>query len=751
MKKFISLQLIFILILSSLNHTWASTPPADCENGECVEELITKLERINSLYKSQCLPKKDMSPSEIKSYHEKNGVTENCWKLITDINRLEKQLSTLQTQLETRLGCEGGACQDPNASSQSLNAQLSQLQSIEQNLSCNETKKAQVKASCGQDLKCSLYASAFILGGYLAERVIPENYKMTNCHLGQDSCALQLSTGFLKSVVTFFEGAWDLLKAGGNYVGSKAGEFWDWVTEADDHASTSQLALAEASQEEGVLDLLMKDFSGTMGKIFEALIASLKEWMKNDVFCQKWEGVPHFGKCLEPMTEFDCLSCKTMLTGVCSITGTLVAEVVPAFLTGGLLSAAKHGVNGASKIAKLFKVSDKALDALKATKAGQMALKATTKVDDAVKASRGLTAAKTAIQSALSGIKAYLLSPVRAAVKNSLTALTELTKKGTIYVMESPAGKVISFSGTALKTTGTVLMYPVENSMTVWAFKAGERTFDKAFKLGAPKLVTSSHLTSTAIKADSAIENLLINLEKAKMNSNPSAAKILELEEQLFTALSPKRRTLLDEVLKQDNIDFEDLIRTLYPELKYGDLASKLGKDTILKSEKELLELLSQLPAGAKKDDLLRQFELLVADGEARRKIVGSSRVGGQTLPEDQFENLRTVEVPQMNPQILEEMERNPTFSVILESVDQARKKSTAKSLKLLQEGGLSPEQAGLAYKRHEKYFNHVSKTTPPDSDAPAMLAEYIKRQKKAGISDEVIDQRLKEAFKGCD
>ncbi len=750
MKKIIALHLSLILLFTSIQGAFAATPPSNCENGECAQEMIRKLESLNSLFQSTCLPKKGMTDTEIKSHFEKYGVTEACWKMITEIKHLEDQLQGVKSQLEARLGCEGGLCKDPNSGQESLNSQLLEMQKVEKKLSCTEEKKSAVKSSCGNDLKCTVYASVLGIGGYLAEKMITDESKIKGCNLGDDGCAVQLVTGLLKSIVTFFEGAWDLLKAGGKYAGKKAGEFWDWVTAADDHASTSQLSLAEASTDEGVLDMLMKDFPGTMNNIIQGLIAALKEWMKNDVFCQKWEGVPHFGKCLEPSTDYDCVSCKTMVTGVCSMVGTIVAEVVPAFLTGGLASAAKYGVNGASKIAKVFKVSDKAMDAFKASKVAKYTMEAATKVDDVLKVSKGLKLAKEAVELALSGIGKYLLSPARLLAKSSISAIAELSKKGSLYLVQTKFGKSIIFTGKVASTAGKVILYPIDNPMTTWAFKAGERTFEKALKIGSPKLVTSSKVIQTAIKSDQAIEDVLIKLERSQLSSNPQASKILELEEELLSKVLPKRQSMASELLASDQAKFEELIATLYPELKYGGLASKLGPDAVLKAEQELLDLISKLPEGAQKNELMRKFELLVADGEARRKIVGKSRVGGKKQPEDDFENLKDVEVPQVNPQIYEDMAKDKSYSVILDSVDEARKKTTARSLKLLQDSGMRPEEVAAVYKRHEKYFEYVSKNSPADSDAASMLAEYIKRQKKAGIADDVLDKKLADAFKGC-
>jgi len=749
MKQLLSHLLIFSILSSSFSISRADSKSDDCENGECVPKIVSQLEEISKLYQSQCLPKQITTESEIKSYYLSNGVSENCWKYLTEINHLEEQLQKIQPKLEAKLGCENANCNLPSTGGPSLNAQLAELSKVEQSISCTEDKKRIVRSTCGDELKCTVISSALGMGGYIAEKLISDKYKMKRCHMGDDSCATQLTTGFIKSVFSFFEGAWDLLKSAKGYVSKKAGEFWDYVSGADNHASTSQLAMAQAS-EEGVLDLLIKDFPGTMSNIYEGFIAALKEWMKTDVFCQKWEGVPHFGRCLEPVESFDCISCKAMVTGICSLSGAIIAEIVPAFLTGGVATAAKHGVNGASKLAKLFRVSDKTLDALKASRVTKLITHSASKVDDVLKVTRGLKLAKASVEAALVVIKSYLLSPTRKLLKSTASLLIDLAKKGSMHMAQTKGGKILLFAGKTLKTSGEVILYPIDNPMTTWAFKAGGRSFEKVFKLGAPSLVTTSEVINTLIKTDKTLESLLIKLEEAHASPKLQST-IAKLEQELLSKIQSKRMSLLEALTKDNKLDFDEMIQHLFPELKYGSLGKHLGSEKILQAEKELLDFIQQLPDGAFRNELLRKFELHVANSTARKKIVGKARPGGVKLPEDDYENLKAVKLPKMSPVILDDMMKNKHYTEILSSVDSANRKTTAKSLRLLEQAGFKPKEVSLLYKKHEKYFLQVQKSAPIDSDAPSMLAEFLRRQKKAGLSDELIEAKLSEAFKLCD
>lgn len=638
MKKLISLKLALVFFLSAVSSlgpiTTAYAQASSCENGECIDNLIDKLEDLGAVYSKQCLPSQG-SKANLEKYHLENGITENCWKIITEINHLEAELQKHQTALEQRLGCETGDCKLPNASS-SINTQLTALTKVEQNLACTEPKKQAIRNQCPADLNCALVSTAMGVGGYLAELIVPSNAKPKGCHLGDDSCATQLATGFLKAAITFFEGAWDLLKIVGKKAGQKMSQFWNWVKGGENHSSTSQLAMAKASEDPGVFDMLVNDFPGTMKKIWSAFVGSLKEWMKTDIFCQKWSGVPHLSKCLQPTDSFDCLPCKTMVNGMCAITGTLVAEVVPAFLTGGLTTAAKYGAQGAVKIAKMFKVSSKGLKAVKASRVGKLAVDAASKADDVLRVTKGLKAAKVALDAALKAIRRYLLSPTRKVLKDSFLVLSGAAKKGGLAVMKTPAGKVLIFTGKTLKVTGKAVIYPIENPMTAFAFKAGQRSFDKLFKLGAPKLGATTAVTSTLVKAEGVGESLLVKINEAKVV--PAKSKdLLKLEQELLAKVEPTRRQVLEEALAKGDAQLDDVISHLYPELQYGDLAKTLPKEKILAAEKELFLEISKMPEGPAKKALTTRYQKHVVQGNARAKVVGNEPTYKQIIDNSQL------------------------------------------------------------------------------------------------------------------
>ena len=631
MKTFISLQLVLVLLLSALSplsalaqasktqaRSQAAARPS-CENGECIPDLVSQLEELTKVYQNECLPK-NIKESEIKNYYQRNGLSEQCWKYITEINHLETQLQQHQSRLESRLGCESGECKLPNQN-QSLNAQISNLAKTEAPLACTEAKKAENKNNCGSDLNCALLAGASTVGGPLAEQILPAHLKPKNCNLMNDSCGANLATGFIKAIFSFFEGAWDLLKMAGGAAKKQMTRFWNWVRDAEKHSSTSQLALAKASEEPGFFDMLVSDFPGTMGKIWAGLVGAIKEWLKADVFCEKWSGVVRFSQCTRPAAGFDCISCKAMVNGLCSVTGTLVAEIVPAFLTGGMYTAAKLGINGSVKIAKTFRVTEKARAAIASSRAGKVAAEAAAKADDFLKVSRGLQAAKVGVEASLAAIRKYLLSPARKITKASFSALTDLAKSSSsIQLAVTASGKMLVFGGRALRVTGKTVLYPIDNPMTAFAFKAGQRSFEKALTLGSPKLGVTSSVAAKVIDKNKEAEVLLAKIQDAK-NKN-QASEILKLEESLLAQVTPKRQDLLKEALRGDKIEFEEIIRHLYPELQYGRLAEKIPQEKLLAAEKELFQEITNLPDGASKESLLSRYHQQVSNGPQRAGII---------------------------------------------------------------------------------------------------------------------------------
>ena len=754
MKKLLTLKLSFLMLLSSLIVPAPMTSAhamntAACENGECVQKLIDHLEELGEIYQKECLPNEGFKTSELKKYYEDKGVSESCWKLITEINYLEEEIEKKEIKLQGELGCESGECKMPHQNDD-LTSQINALSKVEPNLSCTEPKKQEIRNQCPDDLNCALAASITGIGGYLAEKMIPQDIKPKNCHLGDDNCVTQLATGFLNSAVNFFKGSWDLLCLAGGKTRQKLSEFWNWVSGAEDHSSTSQLALARASEDPGIFDMLIKDFPGTMKKVWAGFMGSIKEWLKTDIFCEKWSGLPHFSQCEKATESFDCVSCKAMMNGLCSISGAIVAEVVPSFLTGGLITAAKYGASGGVKIAKMFRVSAETIQVVKNSKVAKISLDASRRVDDVLKISDGIRVGKKAAEASLKIIGYYLMSPSRKILKTSFDILKNITNKSALFVAQTSAGKVLTFSGATLKTSGKVLLYPIENPMTAFAFKLGERSFDKAFKLGAPKLAVKSTIATKLVSGDKELDLLLGKIEESKINKT-IPEDLAKLEMELLTRVTPQRERLLKEALRQGDVELPELINNLYPELQYGELSKKLSSEKILSAEKEFLREIELMPDGPLKAEVLKKFQAHIVQGEARALVVQDNAPTFQEIVDNSRLDTKkrfteAMKLLKRNPASIAEKEKlasaldkahlaGPDNGIFEYSWSELREK-----FRILTDGGYTKEEADILIRAGLAGRPPVRKLIEPGETLFSGFAEDILDKKYPEKRQELID-----------
>lgn len=586
-QKFVGITLLLFILFSSLPHFQAEAKTKSCETEECIQSLVNQLENLNSTYKSQCLAE-GIKDSEIEDYYKNNGLSEECWKIIIEVVELEKKLKAHEATLENKLECMGENCSVDNPSG--LNSEIINLSSNAPLLQCNDEYKKKINSSCVSDRECALVASAQSLGGPLfklmAFKVAPKN-----CHLDSDSCFTQIGTSFLRSVVSLFE-------FGGDILSSAFSSFWRNISQKEDHASTSQLALAKASEDPGFFKRLVDDFPGTLMNIWNGFLSGMEQWLKFDIFCAKWTGVPHFSECIEPSRGFDCMSCKAQINGVCSVAGVIASEVIPSFLTGGLVAAAKYGAKVSLNIAKSFKISSKARVFLKESQLAKLAVKTGAKINYGLKLSNKFKHSRILVQKALSITKQYYLSPVRKIVKSAFEKLSKLAKLPGLNIALNGTKRVLLFAGKTLKFTGKVVLYPVNNPATTFAYRAGEKSFNKIMRLSTPKLggVPGSALFSTLSKHPD-LERILAEIEAQNLSKAPSTKRLLELDEELLKTVSSLRKEI---IAKNLDLDLDLIISDFYPELKYGGLSQKIGFNKVIEAENELLSVLDSSPNGKK-------------------------------------------------------------------------------------------------------------------------------------------------------
>lgn len=854
MQKTLSFGLAIVMFVTSLsiNSSWAAASKnaldlsanfnieRDCPEGKCVEDMIGLVEaKTVQARQDKCLP--PQGTKDENAWFEANPMSIECFKLVKEIEEYYGRLEKIQAHF-SGLIVENDeiACKEEKDAAALNLANIKDIDAANAAASCSEARKKEIWNKCASDAGCVLVSSALTVAGPFAKHFIPKAMANKGCSATNDNCLKQLALGFVKAVFSFFEGAWGLLKMAGNGIANAGKNFWSWVSGAEKKSSTAQLAAAQASEEEGFFQQLKNDFSGTMSKVWAGLLAAIKHWLANSMFCQEWSGVAQFSECKRPAQGFDCTECKAMITGMCAITGVLVAEIIPAFLTGGLVTVAKHGVSAASKVSKLFKVSAASSRAIRNSRLGTMAARPVTAITKAVSTSRFTQRALRAFETAVKSINRFLLKPSVKAVKKSFQVMRIVARTSKTYLMLTPAGPVLTFGTKAASFSIKAILFPFENALMVKSFQLGERAFDKIFaKAGSARFFGGVRpvLAGEAGRAMSAIDDAYIEMQVTKWTKRYGSQFITKAEERYLQQLRLNRSRVIDEYLsKRPQVTLEKLIDDLYPELNYGKYSDHVKTPDVLKAEAELYDSIVKMTDEVEQARLFRAYDLHIsssarADGlidtltfkrpqvlrnsqlddqqrveeafnltnidsaklpveEADKLKLGllkahnhgsggvyrysyadvsekyrilteagftnrqaevliRSGLAGKAHPQDVLENLSKVAIPDVTTEIVEGMLKNPNYKEILSGLDKGHRLSLSRALKIFEDGGMSPAQAAATFRRHEGHFLKVQKSSP-DSNAEALLAEYIRKQKKAGASDDIIQRKLDDSIGKC-
>ncbi len=855
MRSILSFSLSFALALPSIAGVFrapASTPEQDreareiersCPNGECVAELIGLTEaKLRQARQNRCLPPEG-TRDEAK-WFEDNPVSIPCLRLIKELEENLKRLEKIQAHFSSLL-IENDELQCKAEEANAVNAaNLAQLDAVNAAASCTEARKREIWNQCAADAGCVLVSSALTVAGPFANRLIPNSMRQQGCNAHQDNCLSQLALGFVKAVFSFFEGAWGLLKSAGSAIASgtanAARGFWGWVTGAEDQSSTAQLSAAKASEEEGVFQELKKDFSGTMSKLWTGLMAALKHWLANSMFCQQWSGAPQFSECLRPAQGLACTECKAMITGMCAISGVIIAEIIPAFLTGGLVTVAKYGVSAASHVSKSIKVSVASSRAIQNSRLASMAVRPVTAATRTIVQSRFTQAALRAMDASVKSVGRFLVRPAIVGLKKTFAGMQFAARTLKTFLMLTPAGPVLTFGTKAASLAGRAIIWPFDNAMVIKSFQLGERSLDRIFQnVGNARLFSGVRpaLAGEAGRAMSLVDDAYIEMRVTQHTRIPGSGVVVEAKEKYLRVLRQQRPQVVDDyLLKKPQVTFDRLVDDLYPELHYGKYAAQLKTDDVLAAEAHLYEAITRMTNDVERTRLLADFnkhitsvaraenlagaptftrpqvlknatlgdEERVASAFALVKIdvtkipektvnkltlalreaheVGSAGVyryryneiaqkyrilteagftnrqaellirsglAGKAHPEDVLDALARVHVPEVKPQAIEEMLKVRGSEQILSAMSVERRASAAKALKSFEDAGMSADEAAATYRLFQKEFDHVYRLAP-ESNAEVMMAEIIRKQRQAGLSDDAIRVKIEEKVGKC-
>lgn len=590
-----------------------SDPTKDCPDGKCVEELTGLIEaKVAQAKKDKCLP--PVSVKNQTKWFEENTLPLSCFRQLKELDELVVRLQKLQAYLAGQLiESDEVACRADGSQAPFDLSRLSQLDKVAATLSCTEERKKEIWNRCGSDASCVLVSSALSVAGPFAEKILPKGLSAKGCSATNDNCLTQLALGFVKSAFNFFEGAWGLLKKAGTGIANTAKDFWGWVSGAEAQSSTAQLAAATASEDEGIFQQLKKDFSGTMAKLWTGLLATIKHWLANSMFCQEWSGKPQFSTCKRPAQGLDCTECKAMITGMCALTGVLVSEVIPAFITGGIVTILKHGVSGASKASKMIKVSVASSNAIRRSKIASMVLRPATVMTQAIRTSKYTVATLKALELATRAIARFMVKPSIVALKRTLGVMSTVMRASKTYVMLTPAGPAVAFGTKAAAVGLKTILFPFENALMVKSFQLGEKAFDKVFtKVGSAKFFSGVRpaLTGEAARALSAIDDAYIEMQVTKWTKRYGSQFIVQAEEKYLQKLIALRPKVIDEYLaRKPNVPFSKLVEDIYPELSYGKYAEHVKTPDVLKAESQVFDAIMKMSDETEQTRLFQEYE----------------------------------------------------------------------------------------------------------------------------------------------
>lgn len=295
-----------------------------------------------------------------------------CKKVAIRISEAEATMNNLLARLEDPHVSGPHLCQVSHTSLQSQ--QFKQLEGDVHNVlknQCIKEDQNRGKGNCIREIGCSINSSLILIASLgLADFIIPAREAgEDSCISFKDECLTNLMTGLIDMVVTSIKDVWTLIKMTGSWGIEKGRNFWDWVVSAEDETSKTQEVIQGLSQED--IEEIEKEPKGWPTKVLKGISVMFSEWMRTDIFCEKWSGTPHLSECTQPMKGWGCLGCQAMITGICSAGGSLIGLLGESFLAGGVISALAKGSGGIKAALNMIKSSSnykQAITRVKATK-----------------------------------------------------------------------------------------------------------------------------------------------------------------------------------------------------------------------------------------------------------------------------------------------------------------------------------------------------------------------------------------------
>ena len=194
--------------------------------------------------------------------------------------------------------------------------------------------------SCFADVLCVVQATLFsFLPRMVQEEMLApsEISDSENCTRNEQSCLTNIMHSFISVLYSTISNLWSLLRQGLDWSVRELPSLWEISEETENEISEHQELLSHLNEQD--LEAIEQNESSWITEILYSILHLIEEWIRVEIFCEKWAGPPNFSLCLQPMRSWDCLDCGMRLRGLCQIGG-FTTGIITEFIIGGKLFTA---------------------------------------------------------------------------------------------------------------------------------------------------------------------------------------------------------------------------------------------------------------------------------------------------------------------------------------------------------------------------------------------------------------------------
>jgi hypothetical protein len=279
---------------------------------------------------------------------EEAVVDQSCLERFERLEQFVSENSHLALQEDAAVACLA----EEVSSTEEVTELATELDEVAANLACTEEDQKYVKESCGKQMACNMGRSVVTIVDQVAPDFITSRVQRSLASLlsaeensscmdeDQPDCLSEIYRAFISSLVGTFNSLRDI----GSAIGGAFSNMRAYLFEKSEDLHTA----ADTTQDEATR------FMDSPGRYIVEKLNGFKEgidnWIKTQVFCQKWEGQPHSenSTCVEPLEGYSCLDCDDGINAFCAGAGFFISEGLLTVATAGTATgigiAARVGV-----------------------------------------------------------------------------------------------------------------------------------------------------------------------------------------------------------------------------------------------------------------------------------------------------------------------------------------------------------------------------------------------------------------------